>query len=118
MKKTETVEVARVRGATIVKIVTLGSVIGWALMSSLFGVAALFGVEVIKWNGAYLTGLAGLLASPFVGAFVGLVFGLLTSLFAYAGLRFYSLFRTLTVEYIPSENQVQTNIITVSESGV
>lgn len=107
MKNTETLEVARVRGASIVKLIVLGSVIGCTLITSVLGFAALFGAEVLQWNKQYVTGIKGLLASPFIGAFVGVLFGLFSATFTYVGLRFYSLFRGVSLEYVPSNNQIR-----------
>lgn len=107
MNNTETLHVGRLRGASIVKLIVLGSVIGCTLIVTIFGIAALFGAEVVKWNGRYVTGISGLLASPFIGAFLGTVFGLFSSVFTYVGLRFYSLFRGMSLEYVPFGNQKQ-----------
>lgn len=107
MKTTETLEVARLRGASIVKLIMIGSVIGGTIITSAFGIAALFGVEVVRWNGEGVTGLKGLLSSPFIGAFIGVIFGLFSATFTYVGLRFYSIFRGISLEYVPSENQTK-----------
>jgi len=107
MKNTEKLEVARVRGASIVKLIVLGSVIGCSLITTIFGVAALFGAEVVQWNEQYVTGIKGLIASPFIGAFIGVLFGLFSSVFTYVGLRVYSLFQGVSLEYVPSNNQIQ-----------
>ncbi|MCX4186646.1 hypothetical protein [Methylophaga sp. OBS4] len=104
MRNTETLHIARIRGASIVKLILLGSTIGWALLTSIFGIAALFGVEVVQWNDQYVTGIKGLIVSPFIGAIVGVLFGLFSAIFTYVGLRIYSLFRGFSVEYIPASD--------------
>lgn len=106
MKNTEILQVARLRGASIVKLIVLGSVIGCTLISSTFGIAALFGAEVVQWNEQYVTGIKGLIASPFIGSFIGVLFGLFSAAFTYVGLRFYSLFRGVSLEYVPFNNQI------------
>ncbi len=103
--KTESLEIARLRGASIFKIVLLGSIIGWTVFTSLFGVAALFGAEAVKWNEEYVTGAKGFLASPFIGAFIGICFGLVSAIAIYIGLRIYSMFQGLTLEYIATDKQ-------------
>lgn len=108
MKQTETLEVSRLRGATITKLIVLGSVIGGTLITTAFGVVGLFGVELFQWNGQYLTGLKGLIASPFIGAFIGLIFGMVTTVMTYVGLRFFSLFRGISIEYVPAGQQLDS----------
>jgi presenilin-like A22 family membrane protease len=103
MKRTETLLVSRVRGASLVKLIVLGYVIGSTFITSIFGIAALFGVEILQWNEQYVTGIKGLIASPFIGAVLGLFFGLFAVLFVYIGLKIYSFFRDLTLEYVPSK---------------
>jgi hypothetical protein len=115
MKNTETLEVARLRGASIFKLIVLGSAIGCALITLVFGFAALFGIGAVQLNAQYVTGIRGLLVSPFIGAFVGLIFGLFSAVFTYVGLRFYSLFRGLSLEYVPSENQIQPTANTAAD---
>lgn len=105
MKQTETLEVSRLRGATIFKLIILGSVVGCTLITTIFGVAGIFGVEAIQWNGQYLTGLKGLFASPFIGAFIGVIFGMVTAVSTYVGLRVFSLFRGISIEYVPVGQQ-------------
>ena len=102
MLQTETLTVKRLRGATIVKIILLGNVLGWSLLTTVAGLFAMFGAEIIQWNNHYVTGLSGFLSSPFIGMFIGLVFGLFTAFFSYIGLRMLSVFRPLTIEYVPS----------------
>lgn len=105
MNNTKILKVARVRGSSIVKMVILGSAIGCTLFTSVFGIAALFGVEALQWNGQYVTGVKALLSSPFIGAFMGILLGLISAPFIYVGLRVYSIFRGISLEYVTSENQ-------------
>lgn len=108
MKQTETLDVSRLRGATIAKLIILGSVIGCTLITTVFGIAGLFGAETVQWNGQYLTGLKGMLASPFVGAFIGIIFGMFTASLAYIGLRVFSLFSDVSIEYVPTDRQTRS----------
>ncbi|MBT8440654.1 MAG: hypothetical protein KJO91_13050 [Gammaproteobacteria bacterium] len=100
---TESLKVKRIRGASIFKIIVFGSALGCAVISTFFGIFALFGAEVVQWNEQYVTGIKGFLVSPFVGLFAGGFFGLFTSLFVYIGLRVYSMFRGMIIEYLPSD---------------
>lgn len=115
MKKTETLDVARVRGATLAKLIILGSIVGCTLITTLFGVAALVGVEVIHFNNQYVTGAKGLVGAPFIGAFVGVGFGLFSFFFIYIGLRFYSFFRSITLEYVPATKNAKSTSDATSE---
>lgn len=44
------------------------------VFSVINGVFALFGANTIRWNGQAITGIAGLIASPFIGAFIAGMF--------------------------------------------
>ncbi|MDQ2077738.1 GNAT family N-acetyltransferase [Marinimicrobium sp. ABcell2] len=107
MNRTAILDIARMRGASIFKLTLMGSVMGCTLIMSVFGVGALFGLEILQWNEQYVTGIKGLVASPFIGAFVGLLFGVFSAVFVYVGLRFYSLFSGISLEYIPSNHDNQ-----------
>ncbi len=100
---TESLKVKRLRGASIFKIIVVGSAVGCAVISTVFGVFALFGAEVVQWNEQYVTGIEGFLASPFIGLFAGAFFGLFTFLFVYVGLRVYSMFGDIVIEYLQSD---------------
>jgi len=107
MLQTEVLIAQRLRGGTIIKTILIGNTIGCSLLVSIAGVFALFGAESIQWNEQYVTGIKGFIASPFIGAFIGFLFGLFTAFFTYIGLRVLSLFRPLTVEYVPCNTSVQ-----------
>ena len=95
------IKVKRLRGATIFKIVVFYSAIGCAVISTIFGLFALFGVETVQWNGEYVTGVKGLLVSPFVGFFAGGFLGLFVSIFVYIGSRIAALLGGMEIEFIP-----------------
>jgi len=109
MTETELITVKRIRGGSIIKVILIGSVIGCAIVTTVFGFFALFGAEVVKWNDQYITGIKGFIASPFIGLFIGGVFGLFTSFFVYIGLRIYALFNDISIEYIPSNQSINTD---------
>lgn len=99
---TESLTVRRLRAASIVKLILIGSVLGFIALCMLLSVPASVGVSVLKWNGEYVTGFGALLAGPFIGAFVGLFLGLFLAVPVYLGLRIYSLFAGLELEYLPA----------------
>lgn len=118
MDNNKTLKIARLRGSSIVKLIMLGSVIGFTLFTSVFGIAALFGVEVLQWNGQYVTGVNALLAAPFIGAFIGTILGLMSATFTYVGLRFYSVFRGISLEYVAPDNQTRSADKTEADSAI
>ena len=102
---TKVLKVKRLRGASIFKLILTGNTIGLGLLCAIFSLPASFGVEILKWNGQYVTGPVALLAGPMIGVLLGLLFGLFAATFAYVGLRIYSRFRYLELEYIPTDEQ-------------
>ncbi|MGM0442302.1 MAG: hypothetical protein ACQEQC_07775 [Elusimicrobiota bacterium] len=102
MDKTKTLKADRIKSTSITKLILLGSVLGGILLITLFGLAALFGVEILKWNDQYVTGIKGLIASPFIGAFAGFIFGVASSVLTSVGLGVYSKFRGIKINYVSS----------------
>ena len=100
---TKVLKVKRLRGTSIFKLILTGNMIGLGLLCAIFSLPACFGVEILAWNGQYVTGPVALLAGPLIGVFLGLLFGMFVAAFVYVGLRFYSRFRSLELEYIPTD---------------
>jgi len=98
---TRTIRVKRLRGSSIFKLCLIGSVIGFTVLCIVFSGPAYFGVEILSWNNEYITGPIVIIAGPLLGVFIGVLFGLFLGLFTYAGLRVYSCFRVLELEYVP-----------------
>jgi len=95
----ETLEIRRFSFGTIYKILAIASSFSLVPVAVLMGLFAFFGAPTIVWNGQHLTGLMGLIASPFVGIMLALIFtGFLGTLFA-CGLWLYSKFSSLEIEY-------------------
>jgi hypothetical protein len=61
--------VARVAKRTVWKLLTSALFPFMIMFSVINGVFALFGADTIQWNGQPIKGFAGLIASPFIGAF-------------------------------------------------
>lgn len=100
---TETLQVKRLRGSTIIKLVLIGNIVAFTLLCGVLSIPAAFGLDTLKWNGAYITGAVALIAGPLLGMLVGLLYGLFMGTFTYIGLRVYARFRTLELEYVPIE---------------
>ncbi len=98
---TQTLRVQRLRGSSIFKLILLGNVIGFTLPCVVFSVPAVFGVEILSWNGEYITGPLALVMGPSIGVFAGALLGLFVGLLTYVGLRVFSLFHSLELEYVP-----------------
>ena len=95
----ETTKIRRFSFGTVYKILAIASGCSMVPLSLIMGLFAFFGAETIVWNGQHLTGLMGLIASPFVGIMLALIFtGFLGTLFA-CGLWLYSKFSTLEIEF-------------------
>ncbi len=100
---THTLRVKRLRGSSILKLILLGNVISLMLLCGVLGVPAVFGVEILSWNGEYITGPFAFVMRPLMGLFAGVLLGLFLGLFTYVGLRVFSLFQSLELEYVQVE---------------
>ncbi|MDG5813849.1 hypothetical protein QA601_02070 [Chitinispirillales bacterium ANBcel5] len=106
MEKLEIVEVSRIRGTTLIKLILLGFTTGFSLLVCIFGFFAFLGFEVLHYNEQYITGFKALITLPF-SVFIGFILALFSSFFTYIGLRLYSLFRGISIEYILGEETDQ-----------
>lgn len=101
MKKSITIK--RFTAGSSFKIVAIGASISLVTFAILMGVFALFGAQTVHWNQKTITGVAGLLASPFIGLFLAAFF----SFFGWLGFMFsfwlFSRFGSLTIEYVTDE---------------
>jgi ABC-type spermidine/putrescine transport system permease subunit II len=89
------ITVQRLSAGTLFKLAGVGLAITLISFSSVMGIFAFFGASTVTWNHQQLTGWSGLIASPFIGAFVAVLFtGILGCCMAF-GLWLYSKFRPL-----------------------
>src|SRR5210317_2062742 len=100
---TQTLRVKRLRGASIFKVILIGNVIAFTLLCGVCSVPAVFGVEILSWNDENITGPLALVMGPLMGVLAGVLLGLFLGLFTYVGLRVFSLFQSLELEYVPVE---------------
>src|SRR5258706_3880657 len=71
---------------TLFKIVAIGCSISLFGFAILMGVLAFFGAHTVNWNREPVTGVSGLVASPFIGAALAVfftLFGLLNFAFSF-----------------------------------
>ena len=92
----EQVVVQRIAAGSVFMLVGVGLAFSIIPFSVLMGVFALFGSSTVSWNGSPIVGVQGLLASPFIGAFITGLSTLLVGAAMVFGLWVYSWFRPLT----------------------
>lgn len=92
-------EIRKLSLGTVYKLTTLGFLCSLVPFCLLMGVFAAFGAETLTWNEQPVKGLTGLIASPFIGLFMALVFSALLGTALAFGLWVYSWFGTLTIRY-------------------
>jgi hypothetical protein len=102
MKKSITIK--RFTVGSMFKIVAIGSSISLISFAVLMGVFALFGAQTVHWNRQAVTGITGLIASPFIGVFLAAF----ATFFSWLGFAFsfwlFSQFGSLRVEYVSDES--------------
>lgn len=87
--------IRRLCTGSVFRIVATGAFFSIVPFAALMGIFALFGFGTITWNNEPVTGLTGLVASPFIGAFVAAIFtGFFGVLFSF-GLWLYSKIKPL-----------------------
>ena len=96
--KTE-LRIERLSFGTVYKIMALGLAASFIPFSFLMGTLAYFGAGTVTWNGQALTGVSGLLASPFIGLFVSLSFTLVLGTMVSIGLWIVSKLRPIRISF-------------------
>ncbi|WP_020182843.1 hypothetical protein [Methylotenera sp. 1P/1] len=94
----ETITTKKLSTGSIFKLIAIGSLCSIVPLSIFMGVFALFGANSITWNEKPITGIAGLVASPFIGLLISLVFTAAFGIFVAIGLWVYSKFRSIQIE--------------------
>jgi len=100
MTTERTVSIRRFRTGSVFRIAAAGIFFSIVPFFLLMGVFALFGMSSVKWNGAPVYGLNGLLVSPLMGLFAAAFctgFGGVGMAF---GLWFYSKLRPLSLTFL------------------
>lgn len=91
------IAVQRLSAGSIFKLVAIGTSVTFIPFSVLMGCFALFGANTVTWNNESIHGITGLLASPFIGIFISLIFTLFLGSFIALGLWVFSKFRPITL---------------------
>ena len=100
MTVNRTLSIRRLSTGSVFRLAAIGfscSLIPFAL---LMGVFALFGFHTVTWNHQPLTGVKGLLGSPFIGLFLAALFTAFIGVCLSLGLWIYSKFRPLTLQVL------------------
>ncbi len=100
------ITIRRISAGTLFKLTGLGLSLSIVPFALLMGVFALFGVPTVNWNGQPLTGMAGLIASPFIGLFITGIFTMLLGACMAFGLFLYSLARPISLLIKAVDNEV------------
>lgn len=95
----QTLNVRQLSTSSVYKLVALGSVCALVPLFTVIGVLSTLGVGAVQWNGQALTGIKGLLMSPFIGLLMALLLtALVGSLLAF-GLWLWSFVRPVQLTY-------------------
>lgn len=91
------ITVRRISTGSVFKLIFLGSWIGSVPIFLGFGILATGGVEIVSWNGSYITGPGALIGSPLLGLFLATLFGAFVGSMTALGLWLNSKFRSITL---------------------
>jgi hypothetical protein len=91
------ISATRLSTGSIYKLWMIGLTTSFVPLGAVFGVFSLFGYDAVTRNGQPLHGFSGLLAGPFVGAFVALMFTALLGSASALGLWVFSKFKPISI---------------------
>ena len=97
------IRIKRLKAGSLFKLIFIGNFMFLIPFSILMGMFSLFGADTVKWNNQPIRGIAGLIASPFVGLFITIIFSILFWAAMFVGLWIYSKFKSIELEFISPE---------------
>jgi hypothetical protein len=103
MTHERTLTVRRIHTRTVFRLLAAGIFCSIVPFTVLMGVLAAFGMKTVSWNNEPVTGITGLLASPFIGLFIAAFFTAIAGVGIAFGLWLYSRFRPLTMHLIEED---------------
>lgn len=92
------ITIRKLSTGTIFKLIAIGSLCSIVPFSLVMGIFAFFGAETVSWNDKQLIGLEGLIASPFIGLFISIIFIAFFGILVSFGLWIFSKFRTIQID--------------------
>ncbi len=103
MEMKNKIRIKRFEAGSLFKLVFISILMLLLPFSILMGIFSLFGAETIMWNNKPITGIAGLIVSPFLGLFVSIIFSIFVWVVLFIGLWIYSKFKSIELEFIGPE---------------
>jgi hypothetical protein len=102
-KMENTIQIKHIRGGSLFKLLIIGNTVFFIPLSIVMGIANYFGLgqAAISLNQKPLTGLTGLIASPFTGVFFAIVISAFLWVVIFVGLWIYTKFKPVELEFIP-----------------
>src|SRR4051812_14468627 len=97
-----TVTVRRVSFGSVYKLLVVGLACGMIPLGLVFGVMAFFGAHTVTWNQEHITGIAGLVAGPLMGAFLAVMFTAFFGSLCIVGLWLFSRVRPMQIAFKPT----------------
>jgi hypothetical protein len=91
------ITIQRLSAGSLFKLAAIGLFVTIVPFSVLMGFGALFGASTINWDQQAITGTAGLIASPFIGALTALILTMILGCSMAFGVWLFSLCRPLTL---------------------
>ena len=97
------IRIKHLKGISLFKLISIGNIIFFIPFSIVTGIFNYFGIgkATITWKGQPLTGIAGLVASPFLGLFLAVIISAFLWVAIFVGLLIYTKFRPLELEFVP-----------------
>ena len=89
----------KISKGSLFKLLAIGLFTGFFVVFTVFGVAALFGADTVKWNDVPVHGFSGFLLSWVVWFFFSLIFTVFTWLICILGLWLFSFKQNLTLKF-------------------
>lgn len=101
----------RIKSGSLAALVFSGTAMLMIPLSLFFGVLAFFGAKTVHVNGAYVTGIGGLLLSLVYGPLFTGIFGLFAWAAAYVGIRLVGRFKPYRLEYVAAEDEEARKVL-------
>jgi len=97
------IRIKRLKAGSLFRLLFIGNFMFFIPFSILMGIFSLFGAETVEWNNHPITGIAGLITSPFIGLFITIIFSIFFWAAMFVGLWIYSKFKSIELEFISAE---------------